>query len=44
MAALKMRELEILTLTVVQEEEWWLCSSKKEIPEKSDLPYKIPGV
>jgi hypothetical protein len=43
MAALKLRgpEAKILTLTVVQEKEWQLCASKKEIPE---LPFKILGI
>jgi hypothetical protein len=42
-AALKLRgpEAKVLTLMVVQEEEWQLYASKKEFPE---LPYKIPGV
>jgi hypothetical protein len=45
-AALKLRgpEAKILTLTVVQEEEWQLCSSKKEIPEMPEVLFKIPGV
>jgi hypothetical protein len=46
MAALKLRgpEAKILTLTVLQEEEWQLYASMKEIPEMSELPFKIPGV
>jgi hypothetical protein len=45
-AALKLREPEakILTLTVAQEEEWQLYTSKKEIPEMPELPFKISGV
>jgi hypothetical protein len=46
MTALKLggTEAKILTLTVVQEEEWQLCASEKEIPEMPELPFKIPGV
>jgi hypothetical protein len=46
MAALKLRgpEAKILTLTVAHEEGWWLCASKKEIPEMPDLLIEIPGV
>jgi hypothetical protein len=45
-ATLKMKgpEANILTLIVVQEEEWLLCASKEEIPEMSELPFKIPEV
>jgi hypothetical protein len=43
LAALKLRgpEVKILTLTVMQEEEWLLYACKKEIPEKPELPFKI---
>jgi hypothetical protein len=46
MTALKLggTEAKILTLTVVQEEEWQLCASENEIPEMPELPFKIPGV
>jgi hypothetical protein len=46
MTVLKLRELEAktLTLTVVQEEEWQLYASKKEILEMPELSCKIPGV
>jgi hypothetical protein len=46
MAVLKLRapEAKILTLTVMQEEEWQLYASKKEIPEIPRLPFKVPGV
>jgi hypothetical protein len=29
---------------VLQGEEWQLYAAKKEIPEMSELPFKIPGV
>jgi hypothetical protein len=45
-AALKLRrpEARILTLTVAQEEEWWLYAPEGRSPKISELPSKIPGV
>jgi hypothetical protein len=46
MATFKLRgpKINILTLMVVQEEEWQLCASKKEIPEIHNLSFNIPEV
>jgi hypothetical protein len=46
MAALKLRgsKAKILTLTIVQEEDWRLYASKKVILELPELPFKSLGV
>jgi hypothetical protein len=45
-AALQLRrpEAKILSITVVQKEEWQLYALKKDIPEMPEFPFKIPGV